>query len=61
MDTTNATVARESADRQFPRRLSKEAGGVQDVSAQAQAATCWTESQARDEFQYSSDETEAEQ
>jgi len=35
MDTTNVTMARESADRQFPCRLSKEAGGVQDVSAQA--------------------------
>lgn len=35
MDTTNVAVARESADRQFSRRLSEEAGGVQDVSAQA--------------------------
>lgn len=35
MDTTNVTVARESADRQFPRRLSEETGRIQDVSAQA--------------------------
>lgn len=61
MDTTNDAVARESADRQLPCRLSEEAGGIQDVSAQAQTAARRTESQAGDEFQHSADEAEAEQ
>jgi len=44
MDPTNDAVARESADRQFPRRLSEEARGIQNVSAQAQAAARRAES-----------------
>lgn len=61
MDTTNNAVARESTDWQFPRRLSEEAGGVQNVPAQTQAAACRTEGQAGNEFQYLANEAEAEQ
>ena len=57
VDPENFAVAGIASDGQFFGRCAEEIGRISTVPPSAQAPTCPTESQARNQFQHSADET----